>query len=130
MANEKDTKSVLDKETIQQKLNELKRESGEWTYDIPLPFDIWTRGNLGVPHSRLKRIVQTVHDLVGKPLNECRVLDLGCLDGIFSIEFALHGAQTIGVRSARQTYKKPSSVRKSLIWRNWNFVRMMSGICP
>lgn len=97
---------MLKKETIQQKMDELKREYGEWTYDIPLPFDIWTRGNLGIPHTRLKRIVQMVHDLVDKPLHECRVLDLGCLDGIFSIEFALHGAQTVGVEIRESNIQK------------------------
>lgn len=97
---------MLNKETIQQKLSEVKREYGEWTYDIPLPFDIWTRGNLGLPHTRLKRVVQMVHDLVGKPLDECRVLDLGCLDGIFSIEFALHGAQTVGVEVRKDNIQK------------------------
>ena len=32
-----------------------------------------------------------MNDLSKKLLSECRLLDLGCLDGIFSFEFALHG---------------------------------------
>jgi len=85
------------RESIQKRLGELKSEYGEWTFDILLPFDIWTMGNLQIPHARLKRIVQVVNDLSRKPLSECRILDLGCLDGIFSIEFSQHGASTIGV---------------------------------
>ena len=34
------------KESIQAKLDALKRQYGDWTYDIPLPYDIWTKGNL------------------------------------------------------------------------------------
>ena len=35
------------KEQIQQELDELKLKYGEWNFDIPLPFGIWTKGNLG-----------------------------------------------------------------------------------
>jgi 2-polyprenyl-3-methyl-5-hydroxy-6-metoxy-1,4-benzoquinol methylase len=44
---------------------------------------------------RLKRLVQTVSDMVGKPLAECRILDLACLEGHYGIEFALHGAEVV-----------------------------------
>lgn len=71
------------KESLEEAIEELKSEYGEWTYDIPLPFGVWTRGGLGIPHTRLKRTVQIVSDLCGKPLADCRVLDLGCLDSIF-----------------------------------------------
>lgn len=87
----------MDKEELIKGLEQQIAENGEWAYDIPLPFDVWTRGNMKVPHTRLRRIVQTVSDLVNKPLSECRILDLGCLDGIFSIEFAQQGAKTIGI---------------------------------
>jgi SAM-dependent methyltransferase len=88
-------------------LSEVKRQHGEWTYDIPLPFDVWTKGNKGLPHTRLKRIVQMAVDLVGKPLDQCRVLDLACLDGQFAIEFALRGARSVGIEI------RPSHVAKA-----------------
>ncbi len=109
------------KDSIQQELNELKRQYGEWTYDIPLPFDIWTRGNLQLPHTRLKRIVQIVSDLCRKPLSECRILDLGCLDGIFSIEFAQHGATTIGVEIREANIKKAIFCKEVLDLHNLDF---------
>jgi hypothetical protein len=46
---------------------------------------------------RLKRLVQVVSDLIDKPLAECRVLDLACLEGHYGIEFALHGARSVMV---------------------------------
>lgn len=109
------------REQIQQGLNELRREYGDWTYDIPLPFDIWTKGNLRIPHTRLKRIVQVVSDLSQKPISECRILDLGCLDGMFSIEFALHGADTIGVEVREANIKKAMFCKEVLDLQNLDF---------
>ena len=109
------------KESIQAKLDALKREYGEWAYDVPLPHGIWTRGNLQIPHTRLKRIVQVVSDLTEKPLSECSVLDLGCLDGIFSIEFAKHGANTIGVEIRDANIKKAIFCKEALELHNLDF---------
>jgi len=114
---------MQNRESIQRKLDELKREYGDWTYDIPLPFDIWTRGNLQIPHTRLKRIVQVVNDLTGKPLSECRILDLACLDGIFSIEFARQGAYTTGVEIREANIKKAIFCKEALGLHNLDFRR-------
>jgi len=109
------------REELQHALEELKSEHGEWAYDIPLPFNVWTKGDLQVPHTRLKRIVQIVSDLSRKPLSECRVLDLGCLDGIFSIEFATHGANTIGVEIREANIKKAIFCKEALELHNLDF---------
>jgi hypothetical protein len=49
------------------------------------------------PDPRLKRLVQIAADACGKPLSECRVADLACLEAHYAIEFALHGAEAVGV---------------------------------
>jgi 2-polyprenyl-3-methyl-5-hydroxy-6-metoxy-1,4-benzoquinol methylase len=112
---------VQSEESIQKKLNELKSAYGEWTFDIPLPFGIWTKGNLKEPHARLKRIVQIVSDLSRRPLSDCRILDLGCLDGIFSIEFAQQGASTIGVEIRDANIKKAIFCKEVLNLHNLEF---------
>jgi len=89
-------------------LSEHVQRYGEWFYDIPLPHGLWTRGNEGLPHTRLKRVLQVASDISLKPLSECRVLDLGCLDGLFSIEFGLQGAQVTGIEVREANHKKPS----------------------
>jgi hypothetical protein len=40
-------------------------------------------------HLRLRRIIQTIADLGGKPWAELRILDLGSLEGLFAIECAV-----------------------------------------
>jgi 2-polyprenyl-3-methyl-5-hydroxy-6-metoxy-1,4-benzoquinol methylase len=67
----------------------------------------WSAMSIGLPGGRytldqavdhrLKRLVQSAADMVGKPLSECRVLDLACLEGHYGIEFALQGAQAVCV---------------------------------
>lgn len=46
---------------------------------------------------RLRRFLQIACDLAGKPLDQLRVLDLACLEGHYGIEFALHGAEVVGI---------------------------------
>jgi len=113
----------MDKAQIEAEIVRLVDRFGPWTYDIPLPHGVWTRGNQRIPHTRLKRVVQIAADFAAKPISECRVLDLGCLDGIFSIEFALHGASTIGVEIRESNIEKARFAQKCLNLSNVSFVR-------
>ena len=64
------------------------REHGQWTaMAIKLRDGSYTRQS--GPDYRLRRLLQVAADLVHKPLSQCRVLDLGCLEGHFAIEFFL-----------------------------------------
>lgn len=112
---------MYNREQIQKELDEIKSKYGEWNFDIPLPYGIWTKGNLGEPHTRLKRIVQIINDLSKKPISECRILDLGCSDGMFSIEFAMQGANTIGVEAREGTIKKAIFSKDVLGLKNLEF---------
>jgi 2-polyprenyl-3-methyl-5-hydroxy-6-metoxy-1,4-benzoquinol methylase len=94
------------REEIASRLEQLTRQYGEWTFNIPLPHGIWTAGKLHEPHTRLKRIVQVASDLCMKPLSQCRILDLGCLEGMFAIEFAIHGAEAVGIEVREANIEK------------------------
>ena len=111
------------RQALQATVDAYKRQYGEWTYDIPLPHGVWTRGNLQIPHTRLRKLVQSAADLCRKPLAECRVLDLGSLDGLFSIEFALQGAEVVGVEVREASAKKAELCRQALGLERLQFVQ-------
>lgn len=109
------------REALEAAIEDMRARYGDWSYDIPLPFALWTRGGLELPHTRLKRLLQAVSDLCAKPLAECRILDLGCLDGMFSIEFALHGAEAVGIEVREANVKKAQFCKEALGLGNLEF---------
>ena len=77
-------------------IDQIRARYGPWTaMSIQLPDGTSTLAP-AVDH-RLKRLVQIASDLSAKPLSECRVLDLACLEGHYGIEFAMHGAEVVCV---------------------------------
>jgi len=72
---------------------------------------------------RLPRLVQLAADLVGKPLSECRVLDLACLEGHYALEFGLHGAEVVGIEIRDANLVKAEFARQALGLENVRFVQ-------
>lgn len=46
---------------------------------------------------KVRRVLQLTRDLTGKPADQLRILDLGCGDGVYTIEAATKGINTLGV---------------------------------
>lgn len=113
----------MNKQQIEDRARHLAAEHGDWFYDVPLPHGAWTKGNQGIPHTRLKRIVQIVADTVPKPLSECRVLDLGCLEGQFAAEFALQGSEAVGIEYRESNIAKALFIKEALGLENLHFHR-------
>ena len=66
-------------------LDEFRRQHGERTaMSVHLGGDLYTLPP--APDGRLRRIIQIVSDLAGKPPAQLRVLDLACLEGHYGIE--------------------------------------------
>lgn len=86
---------------------------GGWTaMAIKLPDGSYTREP--APDHRLRRLLQVAQDSIKKPLSECRVLDLACLEGHYAIEFALHGAETVGIEGRAVSVAKCDYVKQQL----------------
>lgn len=77
---------------IRKKHKEIVDTSGEWTaHNIHLKDDFYTIGNKIIGDElKLRKILQMVADMADKPLNQLRVLDLACLEGMYGLELAQH----------------------------------------
>jgi SAM-dependent methyltransferase len=107
---------------ISPKTHEFINLHGEWTaMAIKLPDGTYTR-TPAVDH-RLKRLMQSAQDFLAKPLAECRVLDLACLEGHYAIEFALHGAHAIGIEGRQVSIDKCNYVKTMLSLDRVSFVK-------
>jgi ubiquinone/menaquinone biosynthesis C-methylase UbiE len=113
--NEPSKTSVLE-------FDRIVAEHGEWTaMPIHLGGDRYTRSP--APDWRLRRILQVVTDLSGKPLAEMRVLDLACLEGHYGIEFALHGANVVGMEIREANLVKARYAKQELGLENIEFLQ-------
>jgi SAM-dependent methyltransferase len=68
-------------------------------------------------------MIQTVTDLVRRPLSEYSILDLGCAHGHYALEFARRGAQTLGIegRASWVAHAKAEKAARNL--RRVDFVQ-------
>jgi SAM-dependent methyltransferase len=78
---------------------EVAERHGPWhSHNIHLGDGVWTLSDRElVEGSRARRYMQVVTDAAAKPIEELRVLDLACEEGIFGIELARRGARVVGV---------------------------------
>src|SRR5262245_28438875 len=87
---------------------------GEWTdHNIHLVDGLYTI-NDQVCSLRLRRILQVVSDLSGRPMQDLRVMDLACLEGQYAIEFARQGAMAAGIEGREPSVRKVEFVKKVL----------------
>jgi SAM-dependent methyltransferase len=107
---------------LRAQLERVVQEHGPFVFSIPLPGGLWTT-EAQLPHTRLRRLVQCAADHIDKPWEECRVLDLGCLDGLFSIEFGLHGCEVVGIEGRQDHTAKARFAARALGLERVTFIQ-------
>jgi 2-polyprenyl-3-methyl-5-hydroxy-6-metoxy-1,4-benzoquinol methylase len=107
---------------IEKEKQELIKRFGPWTaHCIHLMDDIYTFDHPEMD-PRLRRVLQISSDIIGKPLEKLRVLDLACLEGHFGIEFALHGSTVVALEGREANLEKARFVKRVLCLDNLELV--------
>lgn len=102
---------------IEQRRDMIAAQYGPWiAYNIRLAEGVYTMGttSVGTPEFMIRAFIQAVSDLARKPLNQLRVLDLGCHEGGYAIEFGLHGATVVGIEGREANIEKARFAAETL----------------
>lgn len=119
-------------EQFRNRRQEIVERFGDWTrHNIRLADDAYTydrshpafEEHLLKRGARLRRVVQLVSDITNRPLNELRVLDLACLEGLYGIELARHGAEVVGIEGREANVVKARFAQDVLALDNITFVQ-------
>ncbi len=115
----------MNREQIEQHKQEIIDRFGPWTnHNIHLGHHLYTiDANLSGAEVKVRRFLQAVSDLIEKPISQLRVLDLACLEGLYGIEFALQGAQVVGIEGRESNLAKARFTREVLGLENIEFVQ-------
>lgn len=111
--------------TILDKKHGIIAKYGPWTaHNIQLSDGLYTIAPKVVGDEiKLRRIVQCVCDLVGGNTEGLRVLDLGCLEGLYAIEFARRKATCLGIEAREANIEKARFTKQALSLENLQFVQ-------
>jgi methyltransferase family protein len=91
-------------------------------HQIRLPDSSSTMGHQEGHSERVLRHIQLVADVLSKPLSQVRTLDLACLEGGFTFELAMQGAEAIGLEGRKENVDKCEAVRAKIGLSNCSFL--------
>ncbi len=105
--------------------NQIIERDGVWTaHNIHLGHDVYTIDEHSTSDlSKRERILQLMEDYGNKELSKQRILDLACLEGLYSIEAAKKGATVIGADIRDEHLRKAQYAKDALGLRNLTFVK-------
>jgi 2-polyprenyl-3-methyl-5-hydroxy-6-metoxy-1,4-benzoquinol methylase len=100
-------------EWTRDKILEVRDFLSPWNHNIALPHGVYTAACEDY-YPAHREIMRVVHEGLDGRFSGRRVLDIGCLEGYFSIECALHGAEVVGVDGKLLNIRKCEFVRSVL----------------
>ncbi|MFQ5506633.1 MAG: class I SAM-dependent methyltransferase [Planctomycetota bacterium] len=100
-------------EGIRERRQHLVDLYGPWSsHNIQLVDDCYTISADDVSYeTKMVRSMQWIRDISGRPLECLRVLDLACLEGMWAIELASHGATVVGIEGREANIAKARLAR-------------------
>jgi len=115
----------LDADLIERRKQQIVDTHGPWTaHNILLGGGVYTiKPAIAGDEVKLRRILQIVSDLSQRPLSSLRVLDLACLEGMYAVELARHGAEAVGIEGREVNIEKARFAKDVLGLENLSFVQ-------
>ncbi|MDA2918200.1 class I SAM-dependent methyltransferase [Desulfobacterota bacterium AH_259_B03_O07] len=106
----------MNEKVVKERMANIINLFGKWTgHNIHLGNNIYTiDSKITGDEIKLRRISQIVSDVSGKSLNCLRILDLACLEGMYSVEFALHGAEVVAIEGRESSIEKAMFAKEVL----------------
>lgn len=71
--------------------------------------------------ARVRRVIQVTSDLAKAPMNQIRILDLGCGEGVFAIEAALRGSEVVALDARTARMQQGQEIARRLGLENLRF---------
>ncbi len=115
----------MNAENILYQKSEIIKKYGAWTaHNIQLAPSIYTIDDRIVGDEiKLRRIVQIISDHFFGKFEDLRILDLACLEGLYAVELARHGAEVVGIEGRQQNIQKAMFAKDVLSLENLKFVQ-------
>jgi 2-polyprenyl-3-methyl-5-hydroxy-6-metoxy-1,4-benzoquinol methylase len=98
----------MNKRSIEEGRDQIIAHFGEWTaHNFQLVDDVYTIGErITGDEFRLRRVMQIIGDFSKRPLSQLRIVDLACLEGMYSVELARRGATVLAIEGRSANLEK------------------------
>lgn len=100
-------------EWTREKILEVRDFLSSWNHNIALPHGVYTAA-CDDYYPAHREIMRVVREHLGSDFSGQRIVDIGCLEGYFSIECALQGAEVLGIDGKLLNIRKCEFVRSVL----------------
>jgi hypothetical protein len=115
----------MNSESLRDRQRAIVEQFGPWhASNIHLGDRLYTIGeHIQGDEIKVRRVLQVVADTATKPIKALRLVDLGCHEGIWAIEFARHGASALGIEGRMAHIEKARFVKDALGLNKLDFVQ-------